>query len=76
MTTATRTQVFEAKIIVWDNEGKPNTLVNTMIQVSDPGEARRKAVDLINATHRGHYAYYEVPGWWNQNIRSGWTHGR
>lgn len=75
MTTATQT--FEAQIIVWDSSSMTSrTLVNTTVQVGNPGEARQKAIELINITPGGDYAYYNVPGWPNQNIRSVWTHGR
>jgi hypothetical protein len=43
------------------------------IEVGSPSEARKKAIGLIRSTPGGNHAHYNVPAFWNQNMRSGYV---
>lgn len=82
MTTTSEIKLI-AEIHVWSEIGHTplsnrggsycDQLAYVEVEVNSPAEAREKAIALLQTTPHGNHAHYNVPGFWNQNTRSGYA---
>ncbi len=79
MQTTYKTQVY-----IWSDIGHTpvtgrvgsyqDTLVDTIIECTDPADALAKVLEIKKATPHAYQCYFNMEGYWNQNTKSKFCH--